>query len=92
MKSKVDCKTCVKAYYILCLVILIQNFISAKEVEWNGKMNICFIYKAVLVYVNQESMKSPEENETSEKHQFCYPETTPRFKELWINACDWANK
>ena len=82
MKSEVDCKICVKAYYILSLVIHIQNFISAKGVERNGKINTGFIYEGVLSYVNQESMKMSEENETSEKPQFCYPENTPKFEQL----------
>jgi hypothetical protein len=45
-------------------------------------MNPCFIHEGVLAYVNQESMKRPEENKTSEKPQFSYPETTPRFEQL----------
>ena len=64
------------------------NFISAKVVQWNGKMNTCFKHEGVLAYVNQESMKRSEEDETSEKPQVCYPETTPRFEQFWLNACD----
>jgi len=45
-------------------------------------MNTCFKHEGVLAYVNQESMKRSEEDETSEKPQVCYPETTPRFEQF----------